>query len=485
VIAKKIKFKSIILIICFFLEINSLQPAEAIKLGRFECLSDVYIERAYNDNVLLTTERSGSFVSTISPMLSVRGTGSLLDVEASYNAHLTSYERHEYANQNQGDQTGIGNIMIKPTGKTRLGIKGEDTYGFTKRDERDPLMPDNTIKFNDILITPYIEQEIGKRLKTEISCSYAQRKYKQSEDDGDENLEGSKTCTRTIDLHFQLNNGFSLEGGYRYAFNDFAKETPDYTERVAEGGFTWNIESKIRIRARYGRNWQQVADESGQVNSCPTVNSTIDFDLGKSTVVTATYTRSLAHNSSYDTRNDPFTTHDASVTIKHDLLDQKVALNYGGNYNQSNYYSGDRKDKTYRGTANMTWKISNPVLLSLTGDYMKSQYTYDLEKRADKSYDGGGCLELKLSRLLTLSLSGNYTKFRYGPGSYSDRCQLEHRYQLDGSSKLTYRFNKNIFIEAGYQYLKNRSTNQELLQYEEDRSEYVRNMYTSALKATF
>jgi len=467
---KKTKLK-ISLILYLFFQIHSLHPAEAVRIGNYKCSANIMVERAYDDNVLLTKHyREGSYVSTISPSISLMRPGKKMTVSADYHANLVFYDI--YDNQNQRDHSGTWSIETKPINQLSIGVRGQDTYSSMKSDERQPLLAGNTIKFNDFSITPYIEQKIGKRLKAAFSYTFTERKNKQE----DENLEGSKTYSGTADLQYKLNSSVSIDGGYKYAFNNFTEITSDSTEQETNVGFTWNMKPKIRLSGKYGHAWE--VDESGQRNSRPIISSTVDINPGKSTMATATYTESSSHSSSHDAQNATFISHDASFTVRHDLLSRKVTVNYGGAYNLSDYDSVDREDKSYSGTVHIDWAMFNSVLLFLNGNYRRSWYTYDLEQRRDKSYGGGGGLELKVSKFTALSLSGNYTKSQYQPDSY----QVE---LYDGSVKLVRFFSKNIIFEVGYQCMESGSKDQELQNHEEDRSNYLRKRYSAGLRTTF
>ncbi|MDQ1316812.1 MAG: hypothetical protein QG588_461, partial [Candidatus Poribacteria bacterium] len=393
-----------------------------------------------------------------------------MNVSADYQAHLAFYDR--YNHQNQRDHTGTWNIETKPVNQLSIGLRGQERYSSLKSDERQPLLAGNTIKFNDFSLTPYIEQKIGERLKVAFSYTFTERKNKQEGED----LEGSKTYKGTADVQYKLNRSFSIDGGYNYSLDNFTETTSDHTEQVTNVGFTWNMRPRIRIRGKYGHTWEVV--ESGKRIDRPIMSSTVDLNPGKNTVATITYTESSSHSSSHDTENASFISHDASLTIKHDLLSRKVTLNYGGAYNLSDYDSVDRVDKSYNGTVNIDWKMFNSILLFLDGSYKRSWYIHDLEQRRDKSCGGGGGLKLKISRSTDLSLSGNYTKSQYQPDSY----QVE---LYEGSVILMCSIGKNIIFEAGYQYVESVSTELELQNYKEDNNNYLKKRYSAGLKTTF
>ncbi|MEW6380108.1 MAG: outer membrane beta-barrel protein [bacterium] len=353
-----------------------------------------------------------------------------------------------------------------------MGIKGQDTYSSLKRDEREPLVASNTIKFNDFSVTPYFEQEIGKRLKTTISYTFSERKYDQE----DENLEGSKTYCGAIDLYYNLSRSIALDGEYTYTLNNFTETTPDRTEREIAAGFTWKRGSGIRASGKCGYAWEM--EESGRRNNHPIMNSTLDIHPWIGTMVTATYSKSSSHASTHDTENDSFISHTASLNIRHDLLGRKVTVNYGGTYNLSDYDSVDREDKSLSGIVRIDWAMLNSVLLFLSGTYKRDRYIHNLTERRDKIYGSEGCLELKVSKSTTLALSGSYTQSRYQPDSYQVKL-------YDRSVKLAYSLNKSTLFEAGYQCLESVSDDQKLQPSEEDRANYQRKRCSAALRTNF
>jgi len=203
----------------------------------------------------------------------------------------------------------------------------------------------------------------------------------------------------------------------------------------------------------------------------------------KATNISIKYTRSSSHTSSYDTANNSFISHDASLNIRHDLFNQKIIMNYGGVYNLSDYDATDRKDKSNTGAINIAYKIIKSVLISLSGDYRKSEYRYESTDRKDKSQGGGVSLDWEIGKPLTLSLAGKYTKSIY----YTETDNTEdHEEELyDRSAKLAYAIKENIFLEAGYQYLENKSDANADANDDSENNEYAVNRYNLGLSIIF
>ncbi len=479
------KIKIIFNILLFFFTIfftiiflSSIQRAEAVKIGKFELLTDLFIEETYDDNVLLTKNNTeSSRVTTISPTVSLARTKNKMYLTLSYNANLKYYD--DYSNENQYQQTGAWDIGIRPRSKSNLGIQGQNIYSYTKRDEREPLLAgrDNVIKVNDFSFTPYINQQIGDKFEAALTFSHKEKKYKQRY----ENYEDSRSDEGSTDIQYKLSKNIALHGNYRYLATYFAKATPDYTEQETNGGFTYDIRSKIRLNARYGHAWKK--DELNQKSNSPTIDSSIDIYFLKATNISINYTRSSSHTSSYDTANNSFISHDASLNIRHDLFNQKIIMNYGGVYNLSEYEATDRKDKSNTGAINIAYKIIKSVLVSLSGDYKKSEYRYESTDRKDKSQGGGVSLDWEIGKPLTLSLAGKYTKSTY----YTETDNTEdHEEELyDGSAKLAYAIKENTFLEAGYQYLENKSDAGANENDDNENNEYTVNRYNLGLKITF
>ncbi|MEW5801698.1 MAG: outer membrane beta-barrel protein [bacterium] len=472
---RKTKFKILSLLYLFF-QIqplySALHQAEAGGIGKYQCSASITVERAYDDNVLLThNKREGSYISMISPSLSLTKTGKKIDMSLHYDAYLTLYDR--YSHQDQRNHTGTFSIGIKPVNAVSMGIRGQDTYSSTKRDERKPSLADNTIKFNDFSITPYIEQKLSQDLGITLSYTFTEKKYQQKED---KDLEDSTTYRGAANIQWKLSGCFSLDGGYTYTFNDFMRTTPDESEQETGVGFTLNRESKIRVRGKYGYVWKE--DDAGQRNNRPTMSSTVDLYPWRGTTVVAAYAESSTYSSSHDAKNDSFISHDASLIIRHDLLSRKITVQYGGTYNLSDYDSVDRVDKSYQGTVHIGWEMFTPLVLFLDGSCGKSWYTHDLTQRKDTSCGGGGGLELRISRSTTFTLHGNYTKTYYQPDS--------HQVELyDGNVKLAYHINKRILFEAGYRYLESGSNDRERQNYEEDKNTYLSKRWIAGLRAAF
>jgi len=207
------KIKIIFNILLFFFTIffiiiflSSIQRAEAIKIGEFELLTDLFIEETYDNNVLLTKNNTeSSRVTTISPTLSLARTKNKMYLTLSYNANLKYYD--DYSNENQYQQTGAWDIGIRPRSKSNLGIQGQNTYSYTKRDEREPLLAsrDNVIKVNDFSFTPYINQQIGDKFEAALTFTHKEKKYKQEY----ENYEDSRSDEGSTDIQYKLSKSAS------------------------------------------------------------------------------------------------------------------------------------------------------------------------------------------------------------------------------------------------------------------------------------
>lgn len=482
--AKRLRIQLILLLYCFFWLIffPSLHRAEAAKMGRSKLMTDIFVGEIYDDNVSLTKHHKKSDrISTIIPVVSLSRSNSKISLNLSYKAHIKIYDKDP--NENQYQQTGSWDMDLKPTKKSTLGLRGKDIYSYIQRDVREPLVAskDNVIKRNDFSVTPYLKQKIGKKLKTYFSYTYTERKYKgENFIDGnsrieDPDFEDSDSQSGTFDIQYKLGNTIWLNGGYKFISTDFSEETPDYTEQSSDGGVTWDVMSKIKLKARYGRAWKK--DKLNRKTNHSTVNSSLNIYSLKNMILSAAYTRSSSYNSSRDTENDYFISHNTSLNIEHDFLNRKISLNYGCAYNVADYEAKDRKDKSYSANTRLAWKMSKRTLFSLTGHYAKTQYLYDSKdndptKREDISCRCGASLDWKILKSTTLSLDGIYTKADYAPEGREDKL-------FNGGVKMASRLNKNIFFEAGYQYSEKTSN------IDKEDNEYIDNKYTLGLRIVF
>lgn len=438
--------------------------------------TNIFVGQAYDDNIFLSKhDKKSDRITTIIPVISLNKSKNKSYLNLSYKAHLKFYD--EDSNENQYHQTGAWDMGLNPTKKSNLGLRGNNTYSYIQRDVREPLVAgrDNVIKRNDFSITPYLTQKIGKKFTAAFSYGYRERKYKDeslsnanSADDSE--YEDSESQSGAADIQYRLGKTIWLNGGYNYTSTDFAESTTDYTQQSTDGGFTWDTKSKIKLSARYGHAWKK--NKSNRKTDHPTANSGLDIYFIKDTVISAAYTRSSSHTSSYDTENDYFISHNTSLNIRHDLFNQKIIINYGGAYHISDYEETPRKDKSYSGNTRIAWKIAKQTSLSLSGHYNKSKYPHYATDREDTSSGGGAGLKWKIFKSLNLSLNGKYTRSKYAPEGRED----EH---YNGNVKLASRVNKNIFFEAGYHFLENKSNK------DDEDNEYIDNKYEVGLRIIF
>jgi len=459
----------IVYCLLIFSFIPKLLYGESAEVGKSGLLTNIFVEKTYDDNIFLrkqNKDKKSDRILNVIPSILFTKKKNKLYLNLQYGAHLMYYD--DYSQENQYYQTGTWDIGISPGTKLKIGIRGTDTYSYVKVDERESLLSDNTNKQNDLSVNPYIEKEWGKRFKSLFSYTYSERAYSSTKEE-DEDLDGSKNQRGNADFYYKLSKRISIEGGYHYSFTNFANETPDYSEQEVGGGLALELmRSKVKMSGRVGHVWKK--DELEQKDEYESIDSKIDISLLKETVITAGYTRSSSYLSTHDPNNDFSISHTASLNIQHKVLHQKITASYGLVYNFLDFQLPEKMDKSYTGNARIDWKLSKPIILSLKGDWRRSEYTYQLEDRKDISSGGGADLTWQIFQPMTLLLRGNYTRSNYKPDNRQDEF-------YNGSYTLSYAISRNTFLEIGQKYLQNKS--------DDDEEEYVNHKYNIGLRVTF
>lgn len=477
--------------IVYYLLVFSLVPSllygETAKVGKSGLLASIFVEKTYDDNIFLTKQNKKSDrILNVIPSIFFAKNKNNLYFNLQYGAHLMYYDN--YSQENQYYQTGTWDMGISPGTKSKIGVRGTDTYSYVKVDEREPRLSNNINKQNDLSVNPYMEKKWGKRFKSLLNYTYSEKAYSSTQKSEkaysstqkeDKDLEDSKNQRGNADFYYTLSKRISIEGGYRYSFTNFANETPDYSEQEVGGGLALELmRSKVKMHGRVGHVWKK--DELEQKNEYESIDSKIDISLLKETLITAGYTKSSSYLSTHDPNNDFYISHTASLNIQHKVLHQKITATYGLAYNFLDFQSSEKMDRSYTGTARINWKLFKPIILSLNGDWKISHYTYQLEDRRDRSSGGGAGLTWKIFQPVTLLLQGKYTRSNYEPEARQDEL-------YDGSYTFSYAISRNTFLEIGHQYLQNESVYKKVHLHnpEDDVEEYVNHKYNVGLKAVF
>ncbi|MFH0925367.1 MAG: hypothetical protein V1872_07000 [bacterium] len=472
-VKKKKGIVAMVVMLFFFVFVFN-RYSEAMEVGRFKLKIDTLVEETYADNVFLDKyNKKDAFITMIVPMISINRGGEKYYLELEYDARLSFYDK--YSSENQYYQHGAWNLGMNRTSKSKVGIKGEDMLTYVERDPRGKSVRSNLIEVNDLTLTPYVTQKIGEKYDIGLSYTWHQRDYK--ENYYDEELMDSNSHTINADFIYKFTNNFSLLTGYRYTLTYFQDATPDYTENEIYGGFGWDNKDKFKIETRLGYAWNE--NEFDVVHDYITSDSSIDILFLPDTIINIIYIRSWKFTSVYDTQTASYISDNLSTSVRHYLFDEIVEFRYGVGYVLSNYKDIDREDKLYNANAGISWNILKPIVLLVDGRYSKADYRYDLDTlpREDKEVGGGCGLEWKIFNPVLLSLNAIYTKIDYTPGNREDEL-------YEGLGALSYSLTDNFFIETRYQYLENKSFDEENQKPLEE-NEYVANRYSLGLRMIF
>ncbi len=378
--------------------------------------SGLSVREEYNDNINLdSTNRVDDLITTINPFINIDYVPSkYLSFNLDYDFKFIYYKYNSQYNRQSLDEIQELDLSNRLKISERLYVDISDKYTRVPVDERLQVTTDNIIvnmtDSNTFNVSPHMSLPLTPTLTAEVEYSYENQWYREGA------AIDSEAHTYSLGLRKRLLP--RIEGALKYSYWVYRPETSNattvdaYDMQNASAELSYNVTSKLKVRAEMGEAWIDFENNedrhtsfweidtdftyniwkslSFQLNSGVSFGNSVDRGIHKQQFVDMYLTIDKAteivvhpyyrHDEFLlSTQNETDEIIGAEINITRPLS-KKLDITFGGMSERAKYLPGDDTVNSYRLGSGLEYRFTS----HLKGDI---GYTYYKRDSSDGTYD--------------------------------------------------------------------------------------------------